>query len=107
MSLGANRRRRQIQRAGRVMVLSRVDLSASLTVQGYAPPPQVAQLAEGVGKAPLLAQITADETNRSGYTPRKGDQLRDGPKTYTLTDASPVYDRGTLCGWSLIASGGS
>lgn len=89
------------------MVLSRANLSESLTVTGYAPPPQAAQLAEGAGKAPLIAQITADETARSGYTPRSGDQLRYGPKTYTLTDVSPVYDRATLCGWTLIASGGS
>ncbi|WP_408870673.1 hypothetical protein [Asaia sp. HN010] len=107
MSAGASRRRRQILRAGRSMVLSRADLSESLTVTGYAPPPQAAQLAEGAGRAPFIAQITADETTRSGYTPRSGDQLRDGPKTYTLTDASPVYDRATLCGWTLIASGGS
>lgn len=107
MSVGASRRRRQILRAGRYMVLSRADLSESLTVLGYAPPPQAAQLDEGAGKAPFIAQITADETSRSGYRPRLRDTLRDGPKTYTLTDASPVYDRGTLCGWTLIASGGS
>ncbi|GBQ14743.1 hypothetical protein [Swaminathania salitolerans] len=107
MSAGASRRRRQILRTGRPIVLSRADLSASVTVTGYAPPPQASQLAEGVGKATLLAQITADETSRTGYEPRKGDNLRDGPKTYTLTDASPVFDRGTLCGWTLIASGGS
>ncbi|NVN05344.1 hypothetical protein HW509_06995 [Asaia spathodeae] len=106
MSVGASRRRRQILRAGRPMVLSRANLSESLTVTGYAPPPQAAQLAEGAGKAPLIVQITADETARIGYTPRSGDQLRDGPKTYTLTDASPVYDWATLCGWTLIASGG-
>jgi len=107
MSAGASRRRRQILRVGRSMVLSRADLSESVTVTGYAPPPQASQLAEGAGKAPFIAQITADETTRSGYVPRPRDELRDGLKTYTLTDASPVYDRATLCGWTLIASGGS
>lgn len=107
MSVGASRRRRQIQRAGRPMVLSRPRMEGSLTVTGYAPPPQASQLAEGVGKAVLVVQIAADETNRTGYEPRKGDTLRDGTKTYTLTDASPVFDRGTLCGWTLVASGGA
>ncbi|GBQ89247.1 hypothetical protein [Asaia krungthepensis] len=107
MSVGVNRRRRQIQRAGRLMVLSRPRLEGSLSVTGYAPPPQASQLAEGVGKAALIVQITADETNRTGYVPRKGDILRDGPKDYTLTDAMPVYERAVLSGWTLIASGGS
>ena len=107
MSVGASRRRRQILRAGRLMVLSRPRMDSSLSVTGYAPPPQASQLAEGVGKATLLVQITADETGRTGYVPTVRDQLRDGPKTYTLTDASPVFDRGTLCGWTLIASGGA
>ncbi|WP_122039318.1 hypothetical protein [Asaia bogorensis] len=107
MSVGASRRRRQILRAGRLMVLSRPRMEGSLSVTGYAPPPQASQLAEGVGKATVLVQITADETGRTGYEPRKGDTLRDGPKAYTLTDASPVFDRGTLCGWTLIASGGA
>lgn len=89
------------------MILSRANLEQSLTVTGYAPPPQAAQLAEGAGKASFIAQLTADETGRSSYVPRQGDQLKDGAKTYTLTEASPVYDRGTLSGWTLIASGGA
>lgn len=107
MSAGASRRRRQILRAGRLMVLSRPRMEGSLTVTGFAPPPQASQLAEGVGKASLIVQITAQETNRTGYEPRKGDALRDGAKTYTLTDATPVYEKTILSGWTLIALGGS
>lgn len=100
-------RRRQISAKGRQMVLRRVDGNTSVTVQGYAPPAQSADIMDATVKASFICQITNDELASSGYgSPAAMDRLRDGPKLYTLTDATPVYDGPTLCGWTLIAAGG-
>lgn len=106
MSYRTERRRRLIRTKGRPMVLSHPRDGTSVPVIAYAPPPQAAQLVEGVGRAALIVQIAADETGAAGFTPIRGDRLVDGPKTYTLTDASPVYDGAVLAGWTLVSAGG-
>ncbi|MFT8591287.1 MAG: hypothetical protein ABF746_08715 [Acetobacter orientalis] len=98
-------RKRQIKRFGRKMTLSVGDKTCELI--GYAPPPQASQLVEGVAKAAFIAQITADEVNAAGITPGQKMRLSDGPKSYMLTDATPVYDGQIICGWTLIAAGGA
>ncbi|MCC6104766.1 hypothetical protein [Acetobacter sp.] len=107
MSYRTDRRRRQIGAKGRQMVLKTAMGERSVTVQGYAPPAQVADIADATAKTAFVCQITNDELAASGYgAPAPLDKLKDGPKSYTLTDASPVYDGPTLCGWTLIAAGG-
>ncbi|MCP1271218.1 hypothetical protein [Acetobacter cerevisiae] len=105
MGQRTDRRRRQISRKGRPMVIRRSGQTAGVTVQAYAPPAQAAQIIDGMGSAAFLAQVMADALTAHG-TPAKDDTVQDGPKTYTLTDATPVYDGPTLCGWTLIAAGG-
>lgn len=99
-------RRRQIMAKGRQMVLTERDDSNPVTLRAYAPPPQSSQLADGMPKAAFIAQTLTDELNAANVTPRALCRLQDGPKTYTLTDATPVYDGATICGWTLIAAGG-
>ena len=106
MNYKTKRRRRQIFTKGRQMVLTARDGSNPVTLRAYAPPPQSSQLADGMPKAAFIAQTLADELNAANVTPRALCRLQDGPKTYTLTDATPVYDDGTICGWTLIAAGG-
>ncbi|GBQ96451.1 hypothetical protein AA23498_2641 [Acetobacter nitrogenifigens DSM 23921 = NBRC 105050] len=107
MTWRTERRRRQIADKGRMMRLMRADQSQSVSVMAYAPPPQASQLADGVARAPFVAQIGADEVTAAAYMPKPRDRVEDGPKTYTLTDATPVYDGSTVCGWTLIAAGGN
>lgn len=100
-------RRRQIHAKGRQMRLMTADQKTSVTVMGYAPPAQAAQIADATAQTAFIAQITNDELASSGYgSPGALDRLRDGARTYTLTDATAVYDGPTLCGWTLIAAGG-
>ncbi|MDN7354341.1 hypothetical protein [Acetobacter senegalensis] len=107
MSYRTERRRRQISAKGRQMVLKTATGETSVTVQGYAPPAQVADIADAAAKTAFVCQITNDELAASSYgAPAPLDKLKDGPKSYTLTDATPVYDGPTLCGWTLIAAGG-
>lgn len=101
----AQARRRQINAKGRPMVIRRPGQTAGVTMQAYAPPAQAAQIIDGMGSAAFIAQVMADALTAYG-TPAKDDTVQDGPKTYTLTDAMPVYDGPTLCGWTLIAAGG-
>lgn len=98
-------RRRQIRAKGRTMQLMRPG-GVSFAILAFAPPPQASQLTDGVPVAAFIAQTTADETGANGFTPKKGDRITDGPKTYTLTDASPVYDGSVICGWTLVSAGG-
>ncbi|GFE94866.1 hypothetical protein [Acetobacter persici] len=98
-------RRRQINAKGRPMTIRRPGQSGGVTMQGYAPPAQVSQIVNGMGSAPFVCQVMADALMAYGH-PAKDDTVQDGPKTYTLTDATPVYDGPTLCGWTLIAAGG-
>lgn len=101
------RRRRQIRAKGRPMTLESGD-GKTVSLTGYAPPPTIATIDGSVPRQSYVAQITNDELAAAGYTkPGNGDTLTDGPRRYTLTDASPVYDRGALCGWVLIAAGGT
>lgn len=106
MSYRTERRRRQIMAKGRQMVLTARDDTSPVTLRAYAPPPQSSQLADGMPKAPFIAQTLADELNAANVTPKAQWHLKDGPKTYSLTDATPVYDGATICGWTLIAAGG-
>ncbi|MGV4855780.1 hypothetical protein [Acetobacter senegalensis] len=107
MSYRTERRRRQISAKGRQMVLMTADRAKSVTVQGYTPPAQVADIADATAKTAFICQITNDELASSGYGPPAAmDRLKDGPKLYTLTDATPVYDGPALSGWTLIAAGG-
>lgn len=99
-------RKRLLARSGRLMVLTARDGSNPVTLRAYAPPPQSSQLADGMPKAAFIAQTLADELNAANVTPRAQFYLQDGPKTYTLTDATPVYDGANICGWTLIAAGG-
>lgn len=107
MSYRTDRRRRQITSKGRLMHLMRADSSESIGVMAYAPPPQTAQLFEGVAASTFIAQITTDETSAASFAPMNGDILKDGEKEYTLTEATPVYDRQDLCGWTLVSAGGN
>lgn len=89
------------------MTLSRPNGSASLSVLGYAPPPQSAQITADAPQAAFICQITNDELTGSAYgRPLNADRLTDGDSTYTLTDARPVYDGSAIAGWTLIAEGG-
>ncbi|AXC25911.1 MULTISPECIES: hypothetical protein [Acetobacter] len=99
-------RKRLLARSGRQMVLTARDGSNPVTLRAYAPPPQSSQLADGMPKAPFIAQTLADELSAANVTPKAQWHLTDGPKTYSLTDATPVYDGATICGWTLIAAGG-
>lgn len=100
-------RRRQIMAKGRLMLLQMADSSKSVTVLGYAPPAQAAQIVDATAKTAFVCQITNTELTSSGYgAPAALDRLKDGPKLYVLTDATPVYDGATLCGWTLVAAGG-
>lgn len=100
-------RRRLIREQGRDMVLSRYGANNPVTVRAYGPPPQTASLTdEGLAIDPFIVQITDDETSAAGWTPIPRDSLTDGKRLYNLTDATPVYDKGVLCGWTLIAAGG-
>lgn len=105
MSYKTDRRRRQIRAKGRTMRLMRPG-GVSFSILAFAPPPQASQLADGVPVAAFIAQAAADETGANGFIPKKGDRITDGPKTYTLTDASPVYDGSVICGWTLVSAGG-
>lgn len=87
------------------MTIRRPGQSVGVAMQGYAPPAQASQIVNGMGLAPFVCQVMADALTAHG-TPAKDDTVQDGPKTYTLTDAAPVYDGPTLCGWTLIAAGG-
>ena len=107
MSYRTDRRRSLIRRFGRQMMLSRPNGSASLSVLGYAPPPQSAQITADTPQASFICQITSDELRGSSYCiPLNADRLTDGDRTYTLTDATPVYDGPSIAGWTLIAAGG-
>ncbi|GAN68325.1 hypothetical protein [Acetobacter orleanensis] len=105
MSYRTDRRHRQIATKGRPMIIRRPGQSAGVTIQAYAPPAQAAQIINGMGSASFIAQTMADALTAHGL-PAKDDTVQDGPKAYTLTDATPVYDGPTLCGWTLIAAGG-
>lgn len=70
MSYRTERRRRQIIAKGRQMVLTARDGSNPVTLRAYAPPPQSSQLADGMPKAPFIAQTLADELNAANVTPR-------------------------------------
>lgn len=98
-------RRRQLRAKGRQMVLLSGDVTCP--VRAYAPPPQASQITDGVAQAGFVAQIMADEANAAGITPAQKMRLRDGPRSYVLTDATPVYDGEVVCGWTLISAGGA
>lgn len=101
----AEGRARLIARFGRPMVLRRPNGSASVPVQGYAPPAQVASAEDG---APLTQFICQTGPLPSAFgVPQRLDKLIDGPKAYTLADATPVYEGAALIGWTLIAAGGA
>ncbi|KDE20255.1 hypothetical protein AZ09_08070 [Acetobacter aceti 1023] len=107
MSYRTDRRRRQIMAKGRPMVLRTADGTTSVTLMGYAPPAQAAQIVDATAKTAFVCQITNTELAASGYgAPAALDRIRDGPRLYVLTDATPVYDGATLCGWTLVAAGG-
>lgn len=100
-------RRRQIRAKGRTMQLMRPVGAPSVSVKAYAPPPQAVTLDTGAAVAPFVAQITNDELAASAYgVPRTNDILMDGDRRYALKDAQPVYDGSSICGWTLISSGG-
>lgn len=98
-------RSRQIKWRGRQMILSGGDIE--VTVLGYAPPPQSSQIVEGVARVPFIAQIMSTEVDAVGMVPAQKMRLKDGLKSYVLTDAAPVYDGQAICGWTLIAAGGT
>mgnify|MGYP001166925642 CR=1 FL=1 len=100
-------RRRQIRAKGRTMRLMRPTGTPYVSVMAYAPPPQAVALETGAAVAPFVAQITNDELATTTYgVPRTNDILMDGDRRYALKDAQPVYDGSTICGWTLISSGG-
>ena len=108
MSYRADRRRRQIRSKGRPMRLVTANKIKSVELLGYAPPPTAATIDATLPTQSFIAQILNDELSAAGYgPPLKGDRLFDGVREYTLTDASPVYDGATLCGWALITAGGT
>ena len=107
MGYQTERRRRQIRHKGRVMTLSRVN-GNPIPLIAYAAPPATAALEVGVSIMPFAAETLNDELAAASYgVPRNGDILTDGNREYTLTDATPVYDGSMLCGWKLIAAGGT
>lgn len=81
----------------------------SLTVQGYAPPPQSGSLVDAEAQQPMLVQIGANELAAKPLfgRPHHGDKLNDGGRTYTITEASAVYEGPAVIGWALVAVGGS
>lgn len=98
---------RQIRAKGRTMLLMRPTGKPSVSVMAYAPPPQAVAMETGAAVAPFVAQITNDELATTAYgVPRTNDILTDGNRRYALKDAQPVYDGSTICGWTLISSGG-
>ncbi|GAN61603.1 hypothetical protein ACI01nite_25040 [Acetobacter cibinongensis] len=97
-------RRRQIRTKGRQMILEHSGIKVPLLA--YAPPPTAADIQSGVAQASFVAEIQADEVQVAGITPAASMEIVDGSKFYTLTDAIPIYDRQTICGWRLIAAGG-
>lgn len=109
MGYQTDRRRRQIRHKGRTMTLSQGG-SRGLTVDliAYSAPPATAALEAGVSVMPFVAEITNDELAAVQFgRPKNGDRLVDGSRTYTLTDATAVYDGSTICGWKLFAAGGT
>ncbi|GBR07463.1 hypothetical protein [Gluconobacter frateurii] len=113
MGYQTERRRRQIRRKGRMMALSRANngsLPAPVAVNliAYSAPPATAALEAGVSVMPFVAEILNDELQAAGYgRPHNMDQLKDGDRIYTLTDATAVYDGDQICGWKLFAAGGT
>jgi len=113
MGYQTERRRRQIRRKGRMMALFRANngaLPAPVPVNliAYSAPPATAALEAGVSVMPFVAETLNDELQAAGYgRPRKDDRLVDGGRTYTLTDATAVYDGDQICGWKLFAAGGT
>ena len=108
MGQRTDRRRRQIRKKGRLMTLSRPSGANSVTLMAYAAPPATAALESGVSVMPFVAETLNDELAAADYgQPRNADILTDGGRQYALTDATPVYDGSMLCGWKLIAAGGT
>ena len=113
MGYQADCRRRQIRKKGRMMTLSHASdgslpAPVPVTLIAYSAPPATAALEAGVSVMPFVAEILNDELQAAGYgRPHKDDRLVDGGRTYTLTDATAVYDGSTICGWKLFASGGT
>jgi hypothetical protein len=108
MGHSTRRRIRQLNRKGRDMVLAHPGNTDSVTVRGYLPPPDAAQITSEVARVSIVVEIgIAELAAKPGFgDPKPTDKLRDGKRTYTLTDAVPVYDGDTLSGWTLIAAGG-
>jgi len=108
MGYQADCRRRQIRKKGRMMTLSRPTGANPVTLMAYAAPPTTAALESGVSVMPFVAETLNDELAAAGYgQPRNADILTDGNREYTLTDAAAVYDGSDICGWKLIAAGGT
>ncbi|MBS1057264.1 hypothetical protein NKW55_05030 [Gluconobacter kondonii] len=108
MGYQADCRRRQIRKKGRLMTLSRPSGANPVTLMAYAAPPATAALESGVSVMPFVAETLNDELAAADYgQPRNADILTDGGRQYALTDATPVYDGSMLCGWKLIAAGGT
>ncbi|GEM16038.1 hypothetical protein [Gluconobacter oxydans] len=107
MGVAADRRRRQIRHKGRMMTISRVS-GEPVALIAYSAPPATAALEAGVSVMPFVAETLNDELAAAGYgRPANADILTDGGRQYALTDAAPVYDGSELCGWKLIAAGGT
>ncbi|UMM63100.1 hypothetical protein [Aristophania vespae] len=106
--MSQERRRRQLQKKGRLFQLSRANKSP-FNVLGYGTPPTTVTLNNAAPSQLFLVQIGHAEIEQApDYDhPRNGDKLIDGPKKYTLTDASPIYKKDQLIGWVLIAKGGT
>lgn len=103
-----DRRRRQIRKKGRLMTLSRPSGTKPVTLMAYAAPPATAVLESGVSVMPFVVETLNDELAAAAYgQPANADILTDGGRQYALTDAAPVYDGSELCGWKLIAAGGT
>ena len=101
-------RRRQIRKKGRLMRLSQANGTKAVTLMAYAAPPATAALESGVSVMPFVAETLNDELAAAGYgQPANADVLTDGGREYTLTDATAVYDGSEICGWKLIAAGGT
>lgn len=108
MGQRTDRRRRQIRKKGRLMTLSQVNGTNAVTLMAYAAPPTTATLESGVSVMPFVAETLNDELAAAGYgQPANADVLTDGGREYTLTDATAVYDGSEICGWKLIAAGGT
>jgi len=108
MGQRTDRRRRQIRKKGRLMTLSEANGTNTVTLMAYAAPPTTAALESGVSVMPFVAETLNDELAAAGYgQPANADILTDGGRDYTLTDATAVYDGSEICGWKLIAAGGT